>query len=177
MKSSKTREMTPDRILPIGKIVGVHGLKGEVKAISSAESLGPFHPGKRILVKYQDGDHRPLTIKKAQPYKQILRMAFDGIDDRDAAETLVGKELCIRRSDLPETESDSWYWFDLIDLDVFTREDVYIGRVAEMIETGSNDVFVVRNGDAEILIPAIASVVIAIDLETRRMHVDLPEGL
>lgn len=169
--------MNPDRILQIGKIVGIHGIKGELKVVSTSESLDLFRPGNQILVQLRDGACRPYTVRKVNAYKNILRMALDGIDDRNEAETVVGTQLFISRSVLPETEPDTWYWSDLIGLDVFTRDDEFIGRVASIIETGSNDVFVVRNGDKEILIPAIASVIVDIDLEARRMRVDLPEGL
>jgi 16S rRNA processing protein RimM len=87
----------------------------------------------------------------------------------------------IAKSQLPELEAGTYYWSDLIGLSVFSKDDVYIGCLTAILPTGSNDVYVVENtgpgGRHEILIPALQSVVLDIDLEKRVMHVDLPEGL
>ena len=70
-----------------------------------------------------------------------------------------------------------YYWCDLLGLRVVTVEGVELGTVAEIIDTGSNDVYVVRSAEREYLIPALADVVVAIDLATRTMTVSPPEGL
>jgi len=70
-----------------------------------------------------------------------------------------------------------YYWFDLIGIKVYTTEEKYLGRIESIVETGSNDVYVVKHGEKEVLIPALESVVLDIDLEHKRMRVDLPEGL
>ena len=169
--------MNPEDILEIGKIVGVHGIRGQVKLYSYAESTDPFRPGKAVTIKRPDGSYRAYTVQKVQPYKNMLRMAFEEIDSRDAAEAVVGSAVFVSRSALPEPEPDTWYWCDLIGLDVYAGERGFIGQVASMIETGSNDVFVVRNNGGETLIPAIDSIVIDIDIAANTMRVALPEGL
>ena len=78
---------------------------------------------------------------------------------------------------MPDLEEGDYYWFDLIGLDVFGIDQKYLGRLESIIQTGSNDVYVVKKDDTEILIPALESVVQKIDLKNRRMQVDLPEGL
>ncbi len=177
LKSSKISRTMDRDILRAGKIVGVHGIKGEFKVHSFIESLDLLQPGNEVLLQKNDGEHRAYTVRKIQLYKNILRMAIDGVDDRNAAEKLIGAGLFIPRSMLPETDPDTWYWCDLIGLEVFTTDDIYVGRLTSFIETGSNDVIVINDGDAETLVPAIASVVIDIDLESGRMRVKLPEGL
>ncbi len=74
-------------------------------------------------------------------------------------------------------DEDVHYWFDLIGIDVYTIEGDHLGRIESIIETGSNDVYVVKDGSTEVLIPALGSVVLNIDTEHNRMEVDLPEGL
>ncbi|MFO8111786.1 MAG: ribosome maturation factor RimM [Desulfosalsimonadaceae bacterium] len=169
--------MDRDRVLQIGKVVGVFGLKGELKVFALAEEKTLFDPGRSVLLREPQGLYTPYTVSTVKPHKNILRICFEGIGDRTAAETLVGSGLFIARADLPETDADTWYWCDLIGLEVYGMENNYIGRVTSMIETGSNDVFVVTGDDSETLIPAIASVVVDIDLENGRMRVELPEGL
>lgn len=169
--------MDPDELLLAGKIVGPHGIKGEVKVQTYVDETLHFRPGKQVLMELPGGGERALTVSRAQAYKNIVRVGFESVSNRDDAEALTGGRLFLQRADLPAPESDAWYWCDLIGLDVYDTDENYVGRVASMIETGSNDVFVVENKGSEVLIPAISSVVIDIDLESSRMRVQLPEGL
>ena len=86
-------------------------------------------------------------------------------------------ELFIPQSELPELDEDTYYWVDLIGMKVYTTTDQFLGRIESILETGSNDVYVVKKHETEVLIPALESVVLEIDLEHNRMQVDLPEGL
>lgn len=169
--------MNSDQVLQIGKIVGVFGIKGELKVFKMVEDASFFDPERCVLLRMQEKDLAPHTVSSVKPYKNILRIRFKEIPDRNAAEKLVGANVFIPRSALPETDSDTWYWCDLIGLDVYTVDSRCLGRVMSMIETGSNDVFVITGENGEILIPAIASVVIEVDLEKNRILVDPPEGL
>ncbi len=90
---------------------------------------------------------------------------------------MIGGELFIPQSELPELDEDTYYWFDLIGIEVYTKTEEFLGRIESIIETGSNDVYVVKKHKKEVLIPALESVVLEIDLEHKRMQVDLPEGL
>ncbi len=167
--------------LPIGKIVGAHGVKGNVKVYSFAESLSLFEQESSILVVSAKGSEKIFKIKWIKPHGRVVLLSLEGIENRDQAETLIGSELFVKRDSLPKLVDGSYYWFDIIGLAVFTNDEKYIGRVESIIPTGSNDVYVVKDAqkdrDNEILIPAIESAVLEIDLEQKRMIVDLPEGL
>jgi len=89
----------------------------------------------------------------------------------------VGAELLVDRSVLPEPEDDTYFWVDLIGLRVMDQALGLLGRIDSVIETGSNDVFVVKGGEREVLVPGLASVVVRVDLENGEMIIDLPEGL
>ncbi len=171
--------MERDGFLPIGKIVGVHGVKGNLKIKSYTESLSAFEPGSRILVENRRGTGKHYTINWVKPHQQKILLALEEINDRDQAENLTGSELYLDKKLLPEPEDGSFYWFQLIGSDVFSLDGTLLGSVESIIPTGSNDVYVVKNKqtDKEILIPAIKSVVMEIDVENRKMIVDLPEGL
>ena len=101
--------------------------------------------------------------------------------DRNLAEDLVGAEILVERDRLAEPEADSYFWADLIGLRVTDKTLGALGTIDSIMETGSNDVFVVKNKkvdpEQEFLVPALASVVIEIDLDRGEMAVDLPEGL
>lgn len=169
--------MDRGRVLHVGKIVGIFGVYGELKVVLTAAETGHFDPGRSLMLREKEGWYTPLTVRTVKVHKNTLRVRFEEIGDRDAAERRVGANLYIPREALPEIDDDTWYWCDLIGLEVYDTEDVHIGRVTSMIETGANDVFVVTKEGGEILIPAIASVVRDIDPESGRMRVDLPEGL
>lgn len=167
--------------LPIGKIVGAHGVKGNVKVYSFVESLSLFEQESSILVVSAKGSEKIFKIKWIKPHGRVVLLSLEGIENRDLAETLIGSELFVKRDSFPKLVDGSYYWFDIIGLAVFTNDEKYIGRVESIIPTGSNDVYVVKDAqkdrDNEILIPAIESAVLEIDLEQKRMIVDLPEGL
>jgi 16S rRNA processing protein RimM len=118
----------------------------------------------------------PVVIYQVEPeYPPMAeRMRETGLVE---AEALIGADMFIPETELPALDEDTYYWFELIGLEVYTTEEDYLGRITSIFETGSNDVYVVKDKKREVLIPALESVVIDIDLELKRMRVDLPEGL
>ncbi len=169
--------MEKNNLLLIGKIVGVHGLKGTVKVSSYAESLSAFKPEGLILVRDNKSRDKTYVIEWVKPHTRTILLSLKGVDDCDMSEALVGSDLFIEKAKLLELEDESYYWFDIIGLSVYTIDEKFIGRVESIIPTGSNDVYVVKNNDDEILIPGLESVVKEIDLKQKIMRVDLPEGL
>lgn len=197
-----------ESLFTLGAVTGVHGVKGLLRVKSFAESLDTFKTGLEIIVKVAGGKNERHTILKASPHKKGLLIQFAGVD-RNLAETLVGAELLVERGLLPEPEVDSYFWEDLIGLRVMDKTHGFLGTIDSIMETGSNDVFVVNNigikksgqdeldrchlgagscgnfqkknqkvnSNQEFMVPALASVVIKIDLDRGEMAVDLPEGL
>ena len=161
----------------IGRIVGAHGTGGVCKIASYAESLAVFAPGNPLFVEAGDHDLRTLEVLWVKPHSKGALMALGGVTDRDGAEALRGAALYVDKRRLPALESENYYWFELIGMEVFTQDDVLLGRLESILATGSNDVYVVRRADRETLVPALASVVQRVDTERRRMEVVLPEGL
>jgi len=168
-----------DGFIPIGKIAGPHGIQGAVKVYSYAESFSVFKTGITILVKNPDDSTvKNYRVKWSAPHSRFVLLLFEGMDSRSPADNLKGFELFLNKADLPELEKDTYYWNDIIGLLVYTSDDNYIGRVESIIETGANDVYVVKDEkNNEVLIPAIESVVLNIDVIQKIMKVNLPEGL
>ena len=155
----------------IGKISGVFGVRGQVKVFSYTE------PRENIL-KYDpwmlgSGDNwkaYQVTSGKLQGKRLIAQLK--GCDDCDQAQLLVGQEIVIEKSQLPETKAGEFYWSDLEGLSVITTEQVELGKVSHLFETGSNDVLVVK-GDREYLIPYIKDQIIRqVDLDAGQIVVD-----
>jgi 16S rRNA processing protein RimM len=166
-----------EKFIIIGEIVGVHGIRGVVKVRSYSESPFLFTSGNSVFLHLPGKKRNAYLIKEMQPHKRLLLVSFDGIRDMDAAEALIGVEISVERTSLPVPEDGSYYWDDLIGISVFAENDRYLGRLESILQTGSNDVYVVKNDKKEILIPAIADVVISISLEKNAMRVVLPDGL
>lgn len=167
--------------LLVGKIVGTHGIKGAVKVYSYAESDALFSAGRTLRLKDGNDSVYFRKIVGVHSHGKRLRIFFEGVTNRKSAEDLVGASLFIERNALPATEEGTYYWCDLIGMEVYTEEAVFIGRIDTIIPTGSNDVYVVKDsekdGKKETLIPAVASVVKSVDIERGVMQVILPEGL
>ncbi|MCD6185749.1 MAG: 16S rRNA processing protein RimM [Deltaproteobacteria bacterium] len=173
--------MGKEDLLIIGKIVGVHGIMGNVKVYSYSESISIFEAGNSILVIDAEGLEKIFVIESVKPHKNILLLSLTGIYSRAIALPLKGSEIFTEKSKLPDAGEDEYYWFDLIGLSIFTLNGEFLGKIDSIITTGSNDVYDVKNSDniekSELLIPALESVVLNIDLEHGKMIVDLPEGL
>lgn len=170
-----------EKFLSIGKIVGVHGLKGDLKVYPYSETLDAFGAGNSIFVRTLAGQEQDHIIESAKAHKKVVLVSLKGVSTIARATHFVGSELFMEKESLPELDDGSYYWFDIIGLSVFSKDNKLIGSVTSVIPTGSNDVYVVKgsdkNKDQEILIPAIEAVVLDIDLKNKKMSVDLPEGL
>lgn len=173
--------MGKEGFLLIGKIVGVHGVRGNVKVYSYAESISTFKAGSSILLIDSEGFEKNFVIESVKPHKNIILLSLDGIYSRALALPLTGAKVFTEKFKLPEIDENEYYWFDIIGLSVFTLKGEFLGIVESIMTTGSNDVYVVKNSDnlekSELLIPALESVVLKINLEHKKMIVDLPEGL
>jgi 16S rRNA processing protein RimM len=169
--------MEKDRYISIGKISGPHGFKGTLKMFPFSESTDFFEPDKKICVRYADGRFSEFTVGWIKPHKKGFLLFFKETVSAEMAVELTNAELLVERKDFPETESDVYYWVDLIGLSVFTTDGEYLGKLESIFPTGSNDVFVVKRENTETLIPALESVVEKVDLEEKIMRVRLPEGL
>jgi len=164
-------------LVPIGKIVGTHGIKGHLKVMPYGDSMDLFFPGKELAVSRGGEAFATFRISFACPHRRVIRLGLEGIGSIEAAEAWIGCQICIDNISLPQLEEGSYYWHQIMGLEAFTLDDRPLGRVVAILPTGSNDVYVVRDGKREVLIPAIDSVVVDIDLKQKMLRVDLPEGL
>jgi len=171
--------MVEDDFLSVGKIIGVHGINGNLTMHPYVESLSILSAGQPILLRNPNNKRESHVIQSGKRHKKGFRLALKEITNRNDAEKLIGAEIFIEKSELPDLEEDEHYWFELIGLNAFLDDGTCLGRLESIFQTGSNDVYVIKNPESgsEILIPAIQSVVVAIDIEKKRMTVVLPDGL
>jgi 16S rRNA processing protein RimM len=166
-----------ERFILIGRLVGAHGVRGGLKLLSYAESLDVFTPGRRILARDDKGAEGLYEVGEVKPHGRRAVLFLAGITRRSQADALAGCELFIEKATLPVLAEGTYYWADLIGLEVVSVDGRRLGRLEAIFTTGSNDVYVVKHAGQEILVPALKSVVKAVDLTARRMEVELPEGL
>lgn len=165
------------RLVPLGRVVGVHGLKGMLRVGISGRSsdLDPetFVGLGKILL----GDEQFQVLKAVQGSRHVLLRLF-GIDSREQAETLVGREVRGEAHRFPKLPPGEYYWFQVLGLPVVHAGDgTVLGHLEEIWPTGAHDVYVVRRGTREVLLPAVEEVIQEIDLQEGCLKVWPPEGL
>ncbi|NOX35225.1 MAG: 16S rRNA processing protein RimM [Deltaproteobacteria bacterium] len=159
----------------IGKVTGVHGLCGTLKVWSFAESIDTFCPGRQVFLKPEDKKGRKYEILKASPHKKGILLFLEGVDNRNLAEALVGNEILIDRDQLPEPEENTWYWQDLLGLEVVDQKKGFIGKITDIFPTGANDVLVVKNGTVETLVLMHKNFIGSVSIEDGIVRTTLPE--
>lgn len=167
--------------LTIGKITGVHGLAGNLKVWSYAESLDTFAKGRKVMLRDEGSENlKEYTIAKASERKKGVLLGLKGVTTREASEDLLGKEILLDKAQLPDLEQDTWYWEDLYGLTVTDHKLGRLGTVERLFPTGADDILVVTDktgaGPEEVLIPMNAHFVQDVDLEAGTLTTTLPEG-
>jgi 16S rRNA processing protein RimM len=130
-----------------------------------------------LLVEAPEGKYMNLKIEECSFYKDKIVVKFYGYDSWSDVSQFIGKKLFVKRKDLPHLQDGEYYWMDILDMKVYTFNDEYLGKVEDIMDTGSNDVFIVRDGSNEILIPVTKEVLKKIDYEQNSIIVELIEGL
>lgn len=160
----------------IGQVVALFGVRGEIKVHALTDIPGRFQTLKTV---YIGSEHRLYTIEQSRAYKgDMVLLKLAGIDDANAAESLRTQHLLIPLDQLAELPADNYYQHDILGLTVRTLDQRILGSIIEIMETGSNDVYVIKKPDGkEVLIPALKTVVKRIDLAQRVMLIDPLPGL
>lgn len=161
-----------DEFVAIGKITAPHGIRGEVKVLPLTDFPERFQAKQTVLL---DGKQE-LIIESAKSHKQFVLLKFRGLSTMNDVEPLRGKLLKVHERDLVKLPEGHYYHFQLIGLEVFDIAGEYIGKITEILETGSNDVYVTQPASGRpILIPALRKVVKTVDLENGKMIVEMLE--
>lgn len=165
-----------DNRLEIGKIVNTHGLRGEVKVVPWTNTPDVFEDIEYVYVKGKE--EKKLEISNIKYQKNNIIVKLKGLDDITDAERLKNAVLTTDREQLPELSEGEYYIEDLIGCEIFSEEGKSYGRLDDVINTGSKDIYVVkRQGMKDLLIPVIDEVVLNIDIEAKKIIVRLMEGL
>jgi len=162
-----------DKVL-IGEVLRPQGLSGELRIYPLTTDPERFLKLQEVILRRGETDQR-LKIVKARLQMEFVLLTVEGVDSVAQAEKYRGWEVRIDRSDVPPLK-EGWYYFELEGMEVY-EGDLLLGTLSQVLETGANDVYVVKGAKGEICVPALKSVVQRVDVPGRRMDVILPLGL
>lgn len=160
-----------ERNVVIGKIVGTHGNRGMVKIFPLTDFPERFIKMDKMTLE-NDGKVREYTVAQVKQHQKFILVKYDQVVDMTMAESLKGYLVKISREELTPLPEDSFYIFDIIGLKVYSMDNSYIGVVEDIIQTGSNDVYVINDQEKNkkpVLIPALKEVVKEIDIKGGKM--------
>ncbi len=171
-KKSQPRGPSEPEFLIAGKVLAPWGVKGEVKVELMTDFPERFAPSRQVYI-----DGYPMTIERSRWHNKRMVIKLATIDRFEDAERLRGRYLEIPRSQLYSLPQGHYYQFQLIGLEVWSDKGEPLGNIAEILTTGSNDIYLVRGHHGEFLIPAIEDVVKSVELEQGRIVIELIDGL
>jgi len=159
-------------LISVGKIVAPHGVRGDVRVIPLTDFPERFN----LLKKVRLSGGKLVEIEKVRYHKQFVLLKFCGLDNKNDVEPLRGQLLLIPREELMPLPEGHYYIFDIIGLSVYNQEQEKLGVVTDVLQTGSNDVYVIESpGKPPLLIPALKTVVLKVDIAGGYMVVQPPQ--
>lgn len=162
-----------EKLIEIGQIVNTHGLRGDVKVMPWCDDPEVFHELEYVII-----DNKEYTIEKSALHKNAVLLKLEGINHINDAELYRNKILFVPRADLGELPDGTYYICDLLGCTVETDKGIVLGKITDIIKTGSNDVYVVENdAKKQTLIPVIDEVINSVDIENKQIVITPLKGL
>ena len=166
-----------EKYLEIGQIVNTFGIKGQVKVVPFTDDITRFDELKEIYVEKKN-ELKLFQIEQVNYKKNMVILKLKGIETVEEAEKLRNCYLKIDRKDAKKLPKDTYFIVDLLGLDVYTDEGKLLGKVDDIYNAGSSDIYVVKDElGKQILLPAIKDVLKEVDLENQKIIVHLIKGL
>jgi 16S rRNA processing protein RimM len=164
------------RFLLLGKVTRPHGRDNLLRIRSFAISETSFLNAGKVFLRPVSGEIHEFKVISVRPHQNIYLMLLEGLCSRDEADKYRDAEIYIDKESLTR-EEEEYFWYELLGLDVYMNTGEYLGSVSQIISAASNDIYVVKEKDKEIFIPATHEVVRKIDLENQKMIISAMEGL
>lgn len=171
--------MQPESLVAVGRLTKPHGLRGDLVFLPYVYDLDllPDLMHRTVFLQHGTASPQPHTLCAWRVVHKRVLVQLQDCPDLSTAETFRDRDVLIPRSWFAPLPAGEYYWFDIEGLAVYGKDGNYLGTIAEIIHTGSNDVYVVRQDTQETLIPALRTVVRTIDLSRREMHLYTTAGL
>lgn len=162
------------KYLRVGKIASTHGIRGAIKVFPTTDYPERFEELEYVYLEKNE----KLFISKVQYHKNMVILTFKEYDDINQVEKLKGKELFIDETQKRELPEDTFYIVDVIGIDVYTDNEVYLGKVKDIIQAGASEVYVIANEEGkEYMIPSVKEFIPIIDINNKRIVVKPIEGM
>jgi 16S rRNA processing protein RimM len=164
-------------MLRVGRITGAHGLKGALRFRPDNPDSDTLEQVKRVFLE-SAGAAREFRLTAMTPLNPTTRrITLEGVADIDAAESLSGAVVMIAAEDVPAAKPGEFYYYEAIGCEVFLTDGSRLGAIEEIFSNGAHDIWVVRDGEREVLVPVIEDVVKSMDLAGRRVTIEAVPGL
>lgn len=165
-----------ENMLQVGAITSTHGLQGEVKVFPTTDDPKRYNQLKEVWL--DTGKEKVnLKVERVRYFKQFVIVKFRGFDRIEDVERFVKKSLYVTRDQAVRLKKDEYFVADLIGLRIMNEDGSSLGILSDVLSTGANDVYVVTEGQREILIPAIKQCILQVNVEEGFVKVHLLEGL
>lgn len=163
--------------LQVGVISSTHGVRGEVKVFPTTDDVTRFKKLKEVIL-VTEKTEKILKITSVKFFKQFAILKFEGIDTLNDVEVYKGASLFVTRKNAVKLQKDEYFIADLIDLNVVDDNGNELGTLIDVMQTGANDVYIVKNAEGkELLFPAIKECILDIDFKKGKMTVHVMDGL
>lgn len=176
-KSSKTDEDSNTNLVLVGRIRRPHGVRGEVLVQLWSDNAERFLPGAELILTLDKGAREKVRVATSRAHTHGVIVRFEEIADRDAAEECKGGELAVARSSVSPAPDGSFYYFELVGCECRDRHAGALGRVADLVEDGGGLLLAIDNGERTLLVPFVESYLASVDIDERKIALDLPLGL
>lgn len=178
MADTKNAPGSPDGepvYLVVGFLRRAHGVRGEMIMDLHTDFPERFQSGRELVI---GEDRRPMTLSSVRPHAKGMLVKFNGVETPEAAGQFRNQWVYVKATDVPDLPEGKLYQHELFGFHVIDENGDSLGELVEILETGANNVYVVRDDKGkELLLPAIPSVILELDEERRVMRVHLLEGL
>lgn len=173
MKKSGSPDIGEPEYIVIGKLQRTHGVTGEIVLGIQTDFPERITSGKTVFL---GKNYKPFKITGTRPFNNNMLITLDGIKNREEAAELTNLEMFVLTKDLPELADGRYYHHQLIGMTVVDDNEQVLGNVRDIIVTGANDVYIIQDEKGiELLLPAVDSVIVEVNLNTRTMRVKPPE--
>jgi 16S rRNA processing protein RimM len=175
--SKKSNHPDPARLIPLGRVVNTHGVRGEIRLLPYAFPCQTLAKGLTVFLLEKDGEVRPYTIVGVRSHRPFVLLKLETIDSLERAETLREKTLAVEESVLPPVQDGEYYYYQVIGLSVRTTAGREIGVISQVFFSGGHDIWVVQEGKKEYLIPVTEEIVRVIDIPGGHVVIEPLDGL
>ena len=175
--SKKNNQQHRAPLIPLGRLVNTHGVRGELRLLPYAFPCRTLHPGLTVFLQDAQGGLHTHRITGVRPHSPFVLVKLAGVDSFDHAETLREMTVTVEESVLPPLKDGEFYYYQVVGLTVRTTTGTAIGEIAQVFFSGGHDIWVVRQGEKEYLIPVTEEIVRSIDIPGRQAIIAPLEGL